>query len=190
MGRHGVRIAQESRDLLSLDRVEARPSVKIRSGVKSIPSDGSPGPARLEDGPTAEGAVRQSHLKDLRQVASTNAVAVPSSATRHIQKTALGPPRVSAIATSAMFPVPAREAPELDQARPDAELQAGCLQNAPKEPSPKEGTHWIDEILKLFHKGLPTSVRSGGVAEDANQTEYFLAVEHGAAALIFKPALA
>jgi hypothetical protein len=45
------------------------------------------------------------------------------------------------------------EAAELDQACPDAEVQACCQQNVDEEPSPKEGTHWIDEILKLFHKG-------------------------------------
>src|SRR6516225_970332 len=37
----------------------------------------------------------------------------------------------------------------------DTEVQAGCQQNVDEEPSPKEGTHWIDQILKLFHKGLP-----------------------------------
>jgi hypothetical protein len=53
--------------VLAWTALKARPSVKIRSGVKTMPSDGSPGPARLEGGPAAEGAVRQSHLKDLRQ---------------------------------------------------------------------------------------------------------------------------
>jgi len=47
------------------------------------------------------------------------------------------------------------EATELDQACPNAEVQARCQQNINEEPSPKEGTHWIDQILKLFHKGLP-----------------------------------
>src|SRR6516165_4990754 len=37
----------------------------------------------------------------------------------------------------------------------DTEVQAGCQQNVDEEPSPKEGTHWIDQILKLFHKSLP-----------------------------------
>jgi hypothetical protein len=60
------------------------------------------------------------------------------------------------------------EAPELDQARPDAEVQAGCQQNVHKDPSPKEGTHWIDEILKLFRKGSPLLCRSDVVSEDAN----------------------
>src|SRR6516162_7738106 len=47
------------------------------------------------------------------------------------------------------------EATELDQACPDAEVQARCQQNIDEEASPKEGTHWIDQILKLFHKRLP-----------------------------------
>ena len=38
------------------------------------------------------------------------AVAIPKKATSHIQKTAPGPPRVTAIATPAMLPVPTREA--------------------------------------------------------------------------------
>ncbi len=39
-----------------------------------------------------------------------NAVAIPSAATTHIQKMAPGPPRVRAIATPAMLPVPTRDA--------------------------------------------------------------------------------
>ena len=39
-------------------------------------------------------------------VASTNAVAMPISATTHIQKIAPGPPAVNAIATPVMLPVP------------------------------------------------------------------------------------
>ena len=46
------------------------------------------------------------------------------------------------------------EAVELDQACPDAEVQPGCQQDVNEEPSPKKRTHWIDEILKLFHKSL------------------------------------
>jgi len=46
------------------------------------------------------------------------------------------------------------EAAELDQACPDAEVQPGCQQDVNEEPSPKKRTHWIDEILKLFHKSL------------------------------------
>jgi hypothetical protein len=83
------------------------------------------------------------------------------------------------------------EAPELDQGRPDAEIQAGCQQNVHKEPSPKEGTHWIDEILKAVPQ---TPTHFYAVATSSQRmpimSEYFLAVEHGAAALIFKPALA
>jgi hypothetical protein len=42
-------------------------------------------------------------------------------------------------------------------------------QNVDEEPSPKEGTHWIDEILKLFHKGLPPVLcRSDVVLVDAD----------------------
>jgi hypothetical protein len=49
-------------------------------------------------------------LKICASVASTKAVAMPSTATHHIQKIAPGPPSVSAIATPAMLPVPTREA--------------------------------------------------------------------------------
>jgi len=38
-----------------------------------------------------------------------NAVAMPMRATTHIQKIAPGPPRVSAMATPVMLPVPTRE---------------------------------------------------------------------------------
>src|SRR6516225_7684351 len=55
------------------------------------------------------------------------------------------------------------EATELDQARPNAEVQARCQQNIDEEPSPKEGTHWIDHILKLFHKVLPPILCRSGV---------------------------
>lgn len=39
-----------------------------------------------------------------------NAVAIPTNATIHIQKTAPGPPMATASATPARFPVPTREA--------------------------------------------------------------------------------
>jgi hypothetical protein len=67
--------------VLAWTALKARPRVKIRIGVKTMPGDGSPGRDRLEGGPAAEAAVRQSHLKICARVASTNALAVPSNAT-------------------------------------------------------------------------------------------------------------
>src|SRR5690606_34251946 len=49
-------------------------------------------------------------LNSCASVASTNAVAMPTMATTHIQNTAPGPPSTSATLTPAMLPVPTREA--------------------------------------------------------------------------------
>jgi hypothetical protein len=120
MGRHGVHIAQESGDRVGLDRVESKaksgPRVKIRISVKTMPGDGSAGHDRLEGGPAAEGAVRQSHLKDLRQGhfhecggrAQQRYTSHPEDRARSTE--------VSAIATPAMFLVPTREASPMQKA--------------------------------------------------------------------------
>ena len=61
------------------------------------------------------------------------------------------------------------EAAELAKACPEGEVPPCCQQDVDEEPSPKEGTHWIDHILKLFHKGfLPVLYRSDGVLVDAD----------------------
>jgi len=49
-------------------------------------------------------------LNSCPSVASTKAVAIPMKATTHIQKMAPGPPRVSAMATPTMLPLPTRDA--------------------------------------------------------------------------------
>jgi hypothetical protein len=44
-----------------------------------------------------------------------------------------------------------------------------CHQNVDEDLSPKEGTDWIDEILTLFHKGLPPILcRSDVILVDAD----------------------
>ena len=55
-------------------------------------------------------------LYNWASVDSTNALAAPSSAITHIQKTAPGPPMAMAVATPARFPVPTRLAIETAKA--------------------------------------------------------------------------
>jgi len=69
----------------------------------------------------------------------------------------------------------------------DTEVQAGCQQNVDEEPSPKEGTHWIDQILKLFHKSLPPILCRSDVVLVVSRLRLsaFLAVEHDSASLLW-----
>lgn len=64
--RHGVGIAQDSRDRVGLDGVEGKAKREDQQQREShAPAPGAQATLDVEGGPAAEGAVRQSHLKNL-----------------------------------------------------------------------------------------------------------------------------
>ena len=76
---------------------------------------------------------------------STNPVAMPSSATTHIQNTAPGPPMVMAMATPIMLPVPTREAMPTAKAWKD---------DMPSRDPPRE-PRMVTSILRRWRTWTP-----------------------------------